>query len=249
MVLVACGLAENTATSTSTSEPTTTLAPTTTAVVDTTRSTIAQGTTTTVTDTTTTLSSGLPGDPIDFGPVEGDTLAVVGVAHDDVLNLRAAPGANQEILAGIPPLYLSLIAAGNTRQLAASMWIEVDYSGLEGWVNLRYISYLGAANDATADIVSNLGGIPEAETMLELGLIVAESIVADAPDAAFVMSAEPTVEDLGEVTYDILGFGDDSVRGSRIHVFGLPIDGGFALDSVEASPFCSRGLSPDGDCI
>jgi hypothetical protein len=174
---------------------------------------------------------------------------VIGVAHDDVLNLRVAPGADQEILAGIPPLYSDLIALGSTRQLAASMWIEVDYSGLEGWVNLRFIAYLGATSDVTADVVSNLGETPSAGTMPALGLIVAESIVAEAPDASSVMSAPATEGDLGEVTYDIVGFGDDSVRGTRIHVFGEPVGDGFALKTVEASPFCSRGVDPDGVCL
>jgi hypothetical protein len=174
---------------------------------------------------------------------------VVGVAHDDVLNLRAAPGADQDILAGIPPLYSDLIALGSTRQLSASMWIDVDYSGLEGWVNLRFVAYLGATDDLTAQIVSNLGETPVAKTMLGLGLIVAESIVAEAPDASIVVSAAPTSGDLGEVTYDIVGFEDDSVRGSRIHVFGQPVSDGFALNSVEATPFCSRGVDPDGVCL
>lgn len=242
MVLVACGSAEVSLTTSSMTPPTTTVAePATT--------TTAPATTTTSADSTTTSSSGLPGDPIEFGPAAGDILAVIGVAHDDVLNLRSAPGADQQILTGIPPLYSELLALGATRQLAASMWIEVDYSGLTGWVNLRFITYLGATSDITAQIVSNLGETPVAESMLELGLIVAESFLTEAPDATLIMSAAPTVGDLGEVTYDIVGSGDDSVGGSRIHVFGQPADGGFSLDAVEGTPFCSRGLGLNDECI
>jgi hypothetical protein len=246
LVLVGCGSGEDVATSTSSIPATTT----TVVLQSTTTSTVqVSTTTTTVAASTTTSASGLPGDPIDFGPAEGDILAVVGVAHDDVLNLRSLPGGDQEILAGIPPLYSDLIALGATRQLAASMWIEVDYSGLEGWVNLRFIAYLGATDDITTQIVSNLGETPVAGTMPELGLIVAESIIAEAPDASVVMSAAPTVGDLGEVTYDIVGFEDDSVRGSRIHVFGQPGNSGFSLLSVEVTPFCSRGVDQDGFCV
>jgi hypothetical protein len=250
LALVACGSGEVAGTSTSTTQTASTV--TTAAVQPTTTGTPLGSTTTlpgTTTSSTTTSASGLPGDPIDFGPAEGDILAVVGVAHDDVLNLRAVPGGDQEILAGIPPLYSDLIALGATRQLAASMWIKVDYSGLEGWVNLRFIAYLGAIDDITAQILSNLGETPAAETMPGLGLLVADSIVAEAPDASVVMSAAPTVGDLGEVTYDIVGFGDDSVRGTRIHVFGQPEGDGFVLKTVEASPFCSRGVDSDGVCI
>ncbi len=247
LLLVACGSGEVVGTSTSTIQTSSTV--TTVAVSSTTTGTPLGSTTTVAVSTTTTTSSGLPGDPIDFGPAQGDILGVVGVAHDDVLNLRAVPGADQTILAGIPPLYSDLIALGSTRQLSASMWIEVDYSGLEGWVNLRFVAYLGATTDATADIVSSLGETPVAPTMPELGLLVAEHIVADNPDASFVMSSPATVGGLGEVTYDIVGFGDDSVRGTRIHVFGEPVDNGFALKSVEATPFCSRGVDADGVCL
>ncbi len=245
VLLVGCGAGEDVAT---TSLPSTTTS-TTSVPESTTTSSVPATTTTTAAESTTTLSSGLPGDPIDFGPAEGDVLGVIGVAHDDVLNLRQVPGADQPILVGIPPLFSDLIAVGSTRQLVASMWIEVDYSGLIGWVNLRFVAYLGATSDATADIVSSLGETPVAPTMPELGLLVAENIVADNPDASFVMSASATIGDLGEVTYDIVGFGDDSVRGTRIHVFGEPVDDGFALNAVEATPFCSRGVTPDGVCV
>jgi hypothetical protein len=245
LLLVGCGAGEDVATTTSLPSTTTS----TTSLPESTTTTSLPVTTTTVAASTTTLSSGLPGDPIDFGPAEGDVLGVIGVAHDDVLNLRKVPGADQAILVGIPPLFSDLIAVGSTRQLAASMWIEVDYSGLTGWVNLRFIAYLGATGDVTSDVVSSLGETPVAPTMAELGLLVAEHLVADNPDASFVMSGPATVGDLGEVTYDIVGFGDDSVRGTRIHVFGEPVDDGFALNAVEATPFCSRGVTPDGVCL
>ena len=51
-------------------------------------------TTTAAAATTTTLA----GVPIDLGPASGDVLAVVGLAHDDVLNVRAAPGAFNPIV-------------------------------------------------------------------------------------------------------------------------------------------------------
>lgn len=239
MVLVACGSVEETAT-------TTTLMTTTTSTSTT---TVLEPTTTTTAASTTTSSSGFPGDPIDFGPAAGNTLGVIGVAHDDVLNLRSAPGADQDILAGIPPLYSTLIAVGETRQLAASMWIAVDYAGLGGWVNLRFVAYLGDTSDATAAVLSNLGETPAAETILELGLIVAESLASDDPASALVVTVAPTVGDLGEVTYDVIGLADDAVRGLRVHVFGQPMDGGFSLDAVEVTPLCGRGADEDGLCV
>jgi len=255
LTLVSCGSPEDVATTTtpSTTLPTTTAAtePTTTAIPTTTvpapTTTLASSTTTVAEGSTT--SGGLPGEAIDFGPATGDTLAVMGVAHDDVLNLRAAPGASQAILAGIPPLYSDLTALGETRQLTGSMWIQVEYEGQRGWVNLRFIAYLGDTTDVTADVVSNLGERPVAGTMLELGLIVAETFVSEEPRSDLVVSAAPTVGDLGEVTYDVVGLGDDAVRGVRLHVFGQPVDGGFSLDAVEMTTLCGRGADSDGFCL
>jgi hypothetical protein len=243
VVLVGCGAAEEVATTSSAiPAPTTTAAPTST--------TIVPATTTTTTGVSTTEStSGLPGDPIDFGPAEGDVLAVIGVAHDDVLNLRSAPGADQEILAGIPPLYSDLVAFGATRQMAASMWIQVDYSGLAGWVNLRFVAYLGTTGDITTGVIDTFGEAPVAESMEELGLVIADNIIAEAAGAIAVMSAAPTPANPGEVTYDVVGFEDDSVRGERIHVIGGPSNGRFTLVSVEVTPFCSRGVDDSGFCV
>ena len=240
LVLGACG--EDAASSTTT----TTVVETTTSSLATT-STTAATTTSAPATTTTPGSSELPGEPIDFGPAAGDTLAVVGVAHDDVLNLRAAPGADQEILEGIPPTYDALTAVGQTRELPESLWIAVDYQGTEGWVNLRYIGYLGETTDVTHAVTEQLGGPPGAETMLELGLIVAEGMAGD-PSADIVMSVAPSVGDFGEVTFDVTGVEDDSVRGSRLHVFGQPIDEAFLLASVEETVICARGVDA-GACV
>jgi hypothetical protein len=59
----------------------------------------------------------------------------------------------------------------------------------------------------------------------------------------------PSVGDLGEVTYDVIGLGDDAVRGLRLHVFGQPIDEGFSLKTVEMTALCGRGADDDGGCI
>lgn len=199
--------------------------------------------------TSTTTTTSLPGEPIDFGPAAGDRLGVIGVAHDDLLNLRAAPGVDQEILAGIPPTYQNLVAAGETRELPDSFWILVDYQGTSGWVSLAFVAYLGATSDETAAIIDRLGGRPTAETMVALGSLVAGSMASDEPPSRLVMVSAPTVGDLGEVSFDVVGLGDDSVRGFRLHVFADPIDGGFSLRSVELTVLCGRGVTDDGLCV
>jgi hypothetical protein len=231
LVLAACGGADTEATTTTAAETTTT-APT----------------TSTVETTTTTQPTDLPGEPIDFGPAEGDVVAVIGVAHDDVLNLRQAPGPNQTIVAEIPNLYDSLVALGNTRDLGDSFWIEVDYEGTVGWVHFSFIGYIGTTDDLTTSVLATLGESPVAETMLDIGLIVAETFASDEPPSNIVLTVAPTVGDLGEVTYDVIGIGDDSVRGLRVHVFGQPQDETFGIKSVEVTTLCGRGVTEDGLC-
>lgn len=252
VLLVACGGETGSSTTTTTSVGTTTSLAVTTTGLDTTTTlgaTSTSATSTTTPGTTTTSSSGeLPGDPIEFGPAEGDIVAVIGVAHDDVLNLRSAPGADQPIIDGIPPLYDSLVALGHTRDLPRSFWIEVDYQGTTGWVNYSYIAFLGDTIDATASVVEHLGETPSAETMLELGVIVAETMASEEPESDIVLTVAPEVGDLGEITYDVVGLGDDAVRGVRVHVFAQPIDEAFVLHSVEMTSLCGRGVD-DGACV
>jgi len=207
---------------------------------------------TSTTEPTTTTTTTLAGEPFDIGPRAGDVLAVIGVAHDDTLHLRAGPGTDQAILAELDPLEDGVVAIGNARLLPASIWFEVEFEGTTGWVGSSFIGVLGSTDDLTSAVVSQLGEIPVAETMLELGRIVADSQASTDPVSSIRMSVAPTVGDLGEVTYDVVGLGDDSQRGIRLHVFGAPTDGGegFSLMSVEATTLCdpARGATADGLC-
>ena len=232
------------ATSITTAPTTTTTAPTTT-----TTTTVAPTTTTTSTTVAPTTTT-LPGEPIDAPPRRGDIVGVVGVAHDDVLNVRAAPGINQSIVATLEPLEDDVLVLGNARSLPNSIWTQVEIDGVTGWSNISFLAYLGDADDITARLVNDLGETPRAETMLDLGLIVAEALASLEPPSRIVMSVAPTVGDLGEVTYDVIGLGDDSLHGVRLHVFGTPDEGGegFVLKAVERTQLCARGIS-GGFCV
>ena len=185
----------------------------------------------------------MPGEPVEFGPAAGDTLAVVGVAYDDVLNLRAAPGADQAIIERIPPLFDDLTALGETRHLPRSFWIAVDYEGTEGWVNVRYTGYLGKTTDVTPEFIDGL----TAADMVELGMMAAEATGFDRADV--VVSSAPSQGDPGEITVDLLGLEDDSVRGARFHVVGRQTGDAFTLDRVESTAICGRGVDGDGICV
>lgn len=219
---------------------------TTTAASSTTTTTMVETTTTTTpADTTTTT---LAGEPIVFGPVENDILMVVGVAYDDVLNLRAGPGVAQPIIDQIPPTFTNLVAQGNTRYLLNGFWIEVDYEGTLGWVNLTYIAYGGDVSDQTANLIDELGVRPVGSTMTDLGEVVAEAFDSDEePESKIVQVTEVLEGDLFEVTFDVIGLGDDSILGLRLHVFAEKSESGFTLRTVEMTVLCGRGVS-DGLC-
>ena len=84
--------------------------------------------------------------------------------------------------------------------------------------------------------------------MEELGMIVAEANASTDPPSRIRMSAAPTIGNLGEVTYDVVGLGDDALFGVRLRVFGTPEEAAFSLKSVERTLLCGRGLSPEGLC-
>lgn len=204
----------------------------------------------------TVAAADLPGEPFDLGfPRAGDRLGVMGVAHDDVLNVRALPGADQPIVGTLAPLADDVKPTGRLRRLPdeASIWAEITHAAGVGWVNASYLAYLGVADDWTSQVVEATGGrTPSAATMEALGDVVVAAFAH--PDPAegtrSVQVTGATVGDLGEVTYDVVGFLDDAQIGLRLHVFGTPqTGGGFTLASVEAVGLCSRGVTDTGACV
>jgi spore germination protein GerM len=202
--------------------------------------------TTTIPPTSTTL----PGEAFDIGPQAGDVVAVVGVAHDDVLNVRELPGASYAIIATLDPLADDVVATGRHRLLTSSIWNEVTANGVTGWVNSSYLGYLGGDEDLTSFVQPRLS-LVSAETMLDLGTAVAQSFDPGEGGFRYEMVVPPTVGDLGEVTFDVVGLLDDSQLGWRLHIFGQPLESGegFSLKSVEATAFCGRGVTADGFCV
>jgi len=217
----------------------------------------------------------LPGEPYESGPPDGAALAVVGVSHDSVLNVRDVPAG--EIVARLdnvmnvgsePVVYVrepdsdaliatldlnrGVIATGNTRRLPTTIWHEIRMADAVGWASSAFLSPLGDTSDATAEVVAVLGETPGAETLVELARIVAAAVASDDPPSRVVVSGAPVIGDLGEVTVDVLGLPDDAVRGFRLQVFAQqdPVSGSFVLKSVESTTICDshRGVSEEGLC-
>jgi len=248
LLTVGCGGDEGTATETTTVSNSSTAA--TTASSD-----VEPGSTTTSSapvSTTVTPSTTLPGEPIFSFAAEGDVLAVMAVAHDDVLNVRAVPGLDGETVAELTPTAANAVSTGRARQLSQSIWNEVTVGGVTGWANSSYLGFMGTTDDATAEFLDGANP-PEVDTMEALGELVAAEFAPDDPDPEpglrIVQSVEASQGDLAEVTYDVIGVADDSIAGYRLHIFATPADaGGFVLRSIERTMFCWRGAS-GGLCV
>lgn len=211
-------------------------------------------TTSTVDPESTTKTTSVPdweGEPFDLWvpvPDEGPILGVVGVPWDDTLNIRSGPGIQFEIIAELDPLADGISGTGAGWQMPdGSVWWEIEASGVIGWIYQRYMTRIGPTNDLTSNVLE-AGPIPPQSTMERLAELVAERVMGAEGDRVVV--AEPTYGDLGEITVDIVGVGDDSVAGMRLHVFGQSEDGGatWGLKSVEGTTFCQRGVS-GGLCV
>ena len=187
----------------------------------------------------------LPGEPFDAGPEADARLAVVGVAADDVLNLRAGPGVEFEVAAELEPLETDVLATGRNRQLEGSaIWVEATVDGVTGWANLAYLAYLGEVNDITS-LLEDAGG---SELVDVADRVVAQVWGESADEVDVTVVDGPHYGDLGEITVDGLGLADDSVAGLRLHIFASPDGGRFTMRTVEATTLCSRGVAA-GLCI
>jgi hypothetical protein len=203
---------------------------------------------------TTQSSTGaaLPGERQDIYPYEGAKLAVAGVAANDTLKVRSGPGTEFNVLFELRPTATNAMATGHNRSLReAGFWSEIVAEGRTGWANTSFLLQLGEVNDITAALFPTPADRPAAKTMLELGWAVARTRAGDDPEAEVVVVDGPTAGDLGEITVDIVGVGDDSVGGERLKIFAEPASGGrsFTVRSIEATTFCRRGVVEGGLCL
>ncbi len=247
LVAAACGNSDDAATT-----PTlTTSTPATSSSTTTAPTTTVASTTTASTAPTTTTTAKPPGEPFSSSPAAGAKLAVGGVPHDEVLNIRARPNFDSEVIAELGPLETDIVATGKAWLVDNHIWYGVTVADKTGWASSRYLFHLGATNDTTAAFIARIGRTPGAETMVDLGREIAMAHASADPPSRIVMVVAPAVGDLGEVTYDVIGLGDDSIGGWRLHVFGTPSASGegFLLKTFEATTLCTRGVTTDGLCI
>ncbi len=208
----------------------------------------------TSTSTTAPDPADLPGERIDIFPYEGNPLTVVGVEADDVLNVRAAPGASSEVVAELGPLDDGISPTGHNRQLDdGAIWAEITVDGTTGWASTAFLAHDVDVRDVTSELYPDVADRPAAITVDDLGAQVADRRAGPSdgePEPRVVVVDGPTVGDVGEITVDVLGFPDDAQLGERLHVFAEPDPSGdgFNLRTVESTTLCRRGVS-DGLCV
>ncbi|MCB1776092.1 MAG: hypothetical protein KDI50_01525 [Candidatus Competibacteraceae bacterium] len=74
------------------------------------------------------------------GSPSGEIYAVTGVARDDALNIRSRPEASAARVGVIPPDGTGIRLLGPTAKVGSSTWREIEYQGMRGWVNARFLA-------------------------------------------------------------------------------------------------------------
>ncbi len=185
----------------------------------------------------------------DEGARQRVVLSVVGIGYDSTLNVREEPGG--QIVAKLDSLTTGIVPTGTRQAVSGVLWHEVHAAGLIGWVSGDYVAPLGTTVDTTTEVVARLGQTPSAANLAALGRTVAGAVASEEPESRVRISGEPTVGELSEVTMDVVGQPDDSIRGFRLHLFATRnSDGSFTLRNVESTVMCyiDRGVSAEGLC-
>ncbi len=196
----------------------------------------------------------LPGDPFDIGPPAGERLDVVGVAHDDVLNFRARPNVASPVRATVAPLADQpvVLSQGQGRLLVRSAWWFVTVDGQELWANVAFLGMLGESRDVFGELDGQLDEL-QATSVAALAGDIAGARAGGGPEPTITFASDPAGgSGSRQVVVDILGYGDDALKGERftLTLTDDGVDPGFALRLVaaRAEPICGRGVS-NGACV
>ena len=213
---------------------------------------------------TTTAAQSEPGDGTGSGGEgsadgpggTGGVLSVVGIAHHSALNVRETPGG--PIVGKLDSLDAGIVPTGEVRQVSEVYWHEVQAADISGWASGRYLAPLGVTTDITAQIIEQHGSTPTAESITEMGELVARLMASEEPESRIRISGAPVTAEaadvalIGEITVDVTGQPDDSIRGFRLLVVAESEIAGEDLElvRVESTVMCyiERGVSAEGRC-
>lgn len=209
--------------------------------------------TTAAKNTTTTVG----GTVYDIGPASGEVLDVVGVRYDDVLNIRDQASVSGSVVATAAPFAANpqLVSGGEGLLFNPNggAWWKVTVDGTQAWASA---AFLGQVSPSSEDLFPQLSANMASTTAPDANALIDDiaAALADGPTPSVVFSTEPLgIDAIGsEATIDVIGLGDDSLKGWRIQIlFNNVFDDinaanpeivGVELTSATAFPICQRGL-------
>jgi hypothetical protein len=159
--------------------------------------------------------------------------AVVGVASDDVLNVRAGPGVAYAIVGTIPPHGMGVRIAGEGQLVGESPWVPVAYGDLTGWINGRYLAQqVGWADEAIAARANEIVHALRDRNWAAVARVVQPGKGVRFSPYAYVRAAPGAPEDLDRVVradeIEALAVDPTIYRWGRFDGTGDPIDLDFA---------------------
>ena len=166
------------------------------------------------------------------------TWSVVGVAHNDKLNVRKAPNAGAAVLTRLGPTATRIKATGKRQ----GQWWQLSTAQGQGWANSRYLGQLGKPVDITAE-AREIGIAPTAAALVRK-VVRSQAAMGEGELRGPVTAARSS----GQFTVDVLGYADDAIAGERFIVRTFPGEAGFQVRSASATPICARAVTKEGLC-
>lgn len=171
------------------------------------------------------VSPTVPGEPIDFGPVEGRPLTIVGVELGDMLNFRVAPSPNADIVASYPITLteLDIATLGEAWAAPTGVWWKVNVMGQEAWANQAYLAIRGGSVDIFDQVGPELG-VLMAPSLESLAIDVAETRASVDPVSRITIITEAEIQAIGDgggigtIFVDVLDIGDHLQKGERLRI-------------------------------
>ncbi|WP_020396629.1 COG3650 family protein [Thiolinea disciformis] len=71
------------------------------------------------------------------------TYSVVNLGEESRLNVRVSPGTSSRVVTTIPKQSTGVVGTGKQTQVGQSTWVQVQWRGIQGWVNRRYLVVAG----------------------------------------------------------------------------------------------------------
>lgn len=197
---------------------------------------------------TTTVGNLLDPNDWSYLPIAGSVVAVVGVEHWDILEIHEDPGVSSPLIDTLDPLDDTVVALGFARQLPQSIWWCISWEGGSGaWASSIYLSRLA---DPWQSYDSGRWVGLNAENLEDFLSEVESEYERDPNSEGGPMRIVISELDYSNniVSFDVIGFLDDSVAGARLTFTATTqSDGSVTVTEVQYRAMCRRGGGPGSD--